>query len=62
LGRYIWQCRLDRCALRLRDLAWAQASISTIALEHGFNDLSHFSRAFRERFGKSPRDYRAAAL
>lgn len=62
LGRYIWQRRLDRCALRLRDLAWAQASISTIALEHGFNDLSHFSRAFRERFGRSPRDYRAAAL
>lgn len=60
LGRYIWQRRLERCASRLRDLAWANASISTIALEHGFNDLSHFSRAFRERFDQSPREYRAA--
>jgi AraC-like DNA-binding protein len=27
----------------------------------GFNNLSHFSRAFRERFGESPRDCRRAA-
>jgi AraC family transcriptional regulator, positive regulator of tynA and feaB len=33
-------------------------SISTIALNNGFNDLSHFSKAFRERFGESPRGYR----
>ncbi|MEJ8825872.1 AraC family transcriptional regulator [Variovorax humicola] len=25
---------------------------------HGFNDLSHFSRAFRQRFEMSPRAYR----
>lgn len=62
LGRYIWQRRLERCASRLRDLTWANASISTVALEHGFNDLSHFSRSFRERFGLSPREYRAAEL
>ena len=59
LGRYIWRCRLERCAARLRDLAWAHRSISEIALEHGFNDLSHFSRAFRQRLGQSPREYRA---
>lgn len=60
LVRHIWQRRLDRCAARLRDLAWANASISTIAMELGFNNLSHFSRAFRRRFNRSPRDYRAA--
>ena len=59
LGRHIWHRRLDRCAVRLRDLAWAHVSTSTIALEHGFNDLSHFSRAFRKRYGQSPRAYRA---
>ncbi len=62
LGRHIWKRRLERCASRLRDLAWANASISTIAIEHGFNDLSHFSRAFRERYGQSPRDYRATKV
>lgn len=60
LGRHIWQRRLERCAARLRDLGWAHRSISAIALEHGFNDLSHFSRSFRNRYGASPRDYRGA--
>jgi AraC family transcriptional regulator, positive regulator of tynA and feaB len=59
LGRYVWQRRIERCAIRLRDLAWAHVSISVIALEHGFNDLSHFSRVFRKRYGQSPREYRA---
>ena len=59
LGRYTWQRRLERCAARLRDLAWAHVSISAIALDHGFNDLSHFSRVFRQRYGQSPREYRA---
>ncbi len=59
LGRTIWQRRLERCAARLRDLAWAHVSISALAMEHGFNDLSHFSRVFRRRYGLSPREYRA---
>ena len=33
-------------------------SVSQIAIDNGFNDLSHFSKAFRGRFGASPRDYR----
>ena len=59
LGRHIWRRRLERCAQRLRDPGWASVSISAIALEHGFNNLSHFSRAFRARYGQAPRDYRA---
>jgi AraC-like DNA-binding protein len=27
-------------------------------MAHGFNDLSHFSRAFRQRFEMSPRAWR----
>lgn len=59
LGRHLWQRRVERCAARLRDLAWAHVSVSGVALAHGFNDLSHFSRVFRKRYGQSPRDYRA---
>ena len=62
LGRFIWQRRLARCAAKLRDPASAQTGISLIALEHGFNDLSHFSRAFRAKFGVSPRQFRAEHL
>ena len=50
---------------RLRDaarrLATSRASITTIALDVGFEDLSNFIRSFRAEFGLSPRQYRAAA-
>ncbi|WP_167770506.1 helix-turn-helix domain-containing protein [Bradyrhizobium niftali] len=29
-----------------------------IATDNGFNDLSHFSKAFRIKFGVAPRDCR----
>ncbi|MGX1349592.1 AraC-like DNA-binding protein [Bradyrhizobium elkanii] len=32
--------------------------VSQIAMDNGFNDLSHFSKAFRMKFGLAPRDYR----
>jgi len=60
LTRYIWRRRLERAAADLRDPARAGLGISTIAMAHGFNDLSHFSRAFRQRFDLSPRAYRAS--
>jgi AraC-like DNA-binding protein len=62
LVRHIWQRRLERCAATLRDGAFAHLSISVIAMQHGFNDLSHFSRTFRVKYGLSPRDFRAAEL
>ncbi|WP_378949370.1 helix-turn-helix transcriptional regulator [Mesorhizobium sp. ANAO-SY3R2] len=37
-------------------------SISTIAFDAGFGDLSYFNRAFRQRFGVTPTEIRAAAL
>jgi AraC family transcriptional activator of tynA and feaB len=33
-------------------------NISEIAYAWGFNDLSHFNRAFRARFGMTPREWR----
>jgi AraC-like DNA-binding protein len=58
LSRYIWRRRLERTAQSLRDPALRSRSISMIALDNGFNDLSHFSKAFRQCFELSPRDYR----
>jgi AraC-like DNA-binding protein len=54
-GRLVLEGRLDRCA---RGLSADGTPITEVALRWGFNDLSHFSRTFRQRFGKSPRDYR----
>jgi len=60
LTRYIWRRRLERAAADLQDPARASLGVSAIAMAHGFNDLSHFSRAFRQRFDLSPRAYRAS--
>lgn len=60
LMRYVWQRRLELCSQALRDPALAQLRITDIALQWGFNDLSHFSRAFRDRYGVSPRDWRGS--
>ena len=35
-----------------------QLSISEICFRWGFNGSAHFSRAFKDRYGVSPRDYR----
>ncbi|MBL8942370.1 MAG: helix-turn-helix domain-containing protein [Myxococcales bacterium] len=52
--------RLDRCRAQLLDPAHAHRSISEIAFALGFTSAAHFSRAFRARFGRSPRTLRAA--
>ena len=50
--------RLDRVATCLRSSEFAHTTLSQIALAWGFNDLSHFSRSFKARFGANARDYR----
>ena len=50
--------RLEGCRSLLIDPSWARRSITEIAFHWGFQDSSHFSRRFRERFGESPRAYR----
>jgi AraC-like DNA-binding protein len=58
----IWHARLERCRADLGDPAKSQQSISNIAQSWGFKNSTHFSRAFRTRFGMSAREARRAAL
>jgi AraC-like DNA-binding protein len=44
----------------LVDSRMADRSISAIAFDAGFGDLSCFNREFRRRFGQTPSDVRAA--
>ncbi|WP_421838332.1 helix-turn-helix domain-containing protein [Novosphingobium sp.] len=53
---YILERRLARAAERLG--AAPDASITEVAFELGFNDSAYFARAFRQRFGVSPREWR----
>ncbi len=55
---YIMDRRLDLAAERLRGSV-ARGAVTQVALSVGFNDLTHFGRAFRRRFGVNPSDYRA---
>ncbi len=56
-SRFLLARRLEAAAARLRRLD-RPCSITAVSLECGFNDLSHFSRSFRRRFGVSPLSYR----
>jgi AraC-like DNA-binding protein len=49
------ELRLNEAARLLRE---TRGNISEIAFAVGFQNASHFGRAFRERFGQSPSDYR----
>jgi AraC-like DNA-binding protein len=55
---YVQAQRLERCKRDLSDPALAARHIGDIAFAWGFNDLAHFSRIFKQRFGASPRDWR----
>jgi AraC-like DNA-binding protein len=59
-GRWLLEARLDACGTALRDAHQRNLNISEIAYRTGFNDLSHFNKAFRSRFGMTPRDWRNA--
>ena len=56
---YIRRKRLQLAAQQLRRHG-AGCNITELGFSLGFNDLSHFSRSFKARYGVGPRDYRAA--
>lgn len=57
VAQYIRNRRLDVCAERLRGLQ-QDAKLSSLGLECGFSDATHFFTAFKARFGQSPGEYR----
>lgn len=61
VSRFIWGQRLERAARNLLNPRLRRQSISAIAYEAGFKNLSHFSYAFHERFGMRPSDYRRSS-
>ncbi len=61
VGDAIRNRRLERARCDLADRRYSGNSVLDIALNWGFSDAAHFSRAFRTAFGQSPRDYRALA-
>lgn len=62
VGAFIRRRRLERCRADLADPLRAGERITEIALRWGFNDMPHFSRAFRAAFAETPSEWRAAAL
>ncbi|WP_294636181.1 helix-turn-helix domain-containing protein [uncultured Aquabacterium sp.] len=59
-ARYILERRLEACAADLGSPQHRARTITEIAVRHGFGSSSHFSRAFRARFGMTPQQWRRA--
>jgi AraC-like DNA-binding protein len=58
---WIWSRRLEQAKSDLADPLLAHVSVTAIGFDVGFKDAAHFSRAFRSRFGMSPREWRNSA-
>jgi AraC-like DNA-binding protein len=56
---YVVAQRLARAHRLVTDPQLSKHTLTAIALEAGFSDLSYFNRAFRRRFGASPKEVRA---
>lgn len=55
--QYVKQLRLAKAA---EQLISTSQSVREIALRFGFNDVSYFAKAFREKYRQTPRAYRQA--
>jgi AraC-like DNA-binding protein len=61
IAEWVWGQRLDAVRADLCDPALRHRTISDLAFSWGFVDASHFSRAFKARFGCTAREVRAQA-
>jgi AraC-like DNA-binding protein len=60
-SEFVRDTRLARSHQMLIDPRYADLSVSAIAYDTGFGDLSHFNHVFRQRYGVAPSEVRAAA-
>ena len=54
-GKYIIQLRFQNAVKLLQD---SRLSITQVAIESGFSDISFFSRQFKKKTGFTPKDFR----
>lgn len=59
---YILRRRLEECGRQLTSSLRRGQTITDIAYAGGFNSTAHFSRAFRQHYGVTPRQYRETRL
>jgi len=58
LMKWVWSERLERCREDLVSRQLSNRPIGEVAYGWGFSDVAHFSRAFKEKFDMTPREYR----
>lgn len=58
VNRYIWDLRLEKCRADLANPLHSHRTITEIAFAWGFNNSTHFSRLFKDRYGQAARAYR----
>jgi len=58
-GEWVRRNRLEGARRDLTNPAHGSATISAIARRWAFTDSTHFSKAFKQKYGLSPRDWRA---
>jgi AraC-like DNA-binding protein len=61
-SEFVLAQRLDRVFRMLTDPRFSDRTVSSLASELGFGDLSYFNRCFRRRYGATPSDVRAHSL
>lgn len=59
-SEFVLNQRLERVHRMLSDPRYVRWTVSAIALEAGFGDVSYFNRRFRRRFGETPTQFRSA--
>lgn len=62
LSAKIWLRRLEQAASDLLDERFVAKTVTQIAFAAGFEDAAHFTRAFKRRYGCTPREWRGSHL
>lgn len=61
-GRSLLAYRLEQCHRDLHDPGRIHWKIAEIGVHHGFEDPAYFARAFKRRYGHTPREHRRLAV
>lgn len=56
-SKYVLEKRLNRASVLIKS---TKVPIMTIALQTGFSNISYFNKAFKKKYGLSPRQYRVS--